>query len=392
VIAPSSELPVSYRVEIAWLGTDPDGSIRAYDWRISDDGPDGVVDVEDTLGLDWNRTVKSDSLFEASAELDSFPPDVDNPLITDPIDFRWWQNHTFWVRAVDQQGAVDPSPSSTSFTATTTAPKVEIDIPVDLPPGASVPDPQDCLRINPVLALGVQTIDLDDPLGFANEYRYALLAVEDLDPAAYSGSGITPLGPGECLGYDRFAQLDLLPWVPEQDWSEWMQFVDTDEPEIDLVLPVLDAGTSWFLLLQARDRAGALTPSLRYNQNFLEFVVEGGFSPRLTVTAPDESSHEFVGDVTPPVALMLVGDGNYRFDWSADAAEYAGLVIGYRYAVDPVDPFAVQESEWVAPWNPVRAATLSLVDGEHDLVIAAQDNSGAISYARFDLSITNSGN
>ncbi len=392
VSAPNPDLPHSYRVTLAWLGTDPDGLVDSYEWRMSDNGPDGVVDVEDTLGLAWHKTARSDSLFEASAELDSFPADVDNPLITDPIDFRWWQTHTFWVRAVDQKGAVDPSPASARFTATTTAPKIEIDLPAGLPRDGASPKAAGCFLINPVLALGVETIDLDDPRGLADEYRYALLAVQDLDPAAYASLGIPALNAGECLGYDDFVQLDLLPWVPENAWMGWTSYVDTDDPEIDFVLPRFEPGTSWFLFLQARDRARALTPTLRYNVNFFEFKVEGSFTPRLTVVDPNDDEHEFESNLTPPVAVNLTGEGSYVFRWSADSSAYAGVVTGFRYAVDPADPFAVDELEWATPWNPTRLAILELIDGNHDLVIAARDNSDEISYAIFELSVTNTSN
>lgn len=392
IIAPSSTLPVSYRVEFAWLGSDPDGLIDAYDWRISDDGANGIVDVGDTLGLPWQRTVRSDSLFDASAELDSFPPDVENPVITDPIDFRWWQNHTFWVRAVDQKGAVDPTPASSRFTATTTAPTIAIDIPTDLPRDGGAAKQAECFLTNPVLAVGVKTVDLDDPLGIADEYRYALLAVQDLDPAAYAALGIPNLNAGECLGYDDFVQLDLLPYVPEEAWSIWMEYVVTDDPSIDFTLPALELGSSWFLFLQARDRARALTPTLRYNLNFFEFKVEGGFAPQLTVLDPNDDEYVFDEDTMLPVAIDLQGDGEYRFQWSGDATSYAGVVTGYRYAVDPVDPSNVDELEWATPWSPLQITLLTLSDGPHSLVVAVQDNSGEVRQAEFSLTVSNTSN
>ena len=38
-----------YTVSFFWTGFDPDGSVRGYQWRISDNGDDGIVDVTDTL-------------------------------------------------------------------------------------------------------------------------------------------------------------------------------------------------------------------------------------------------------------------------------------------------------------------------------------------------------
>jgi hypothetical protein len=44
-----------YTVSFFWTGFDPDGSIDGFQWRISDNGEDGVVDVADTLShvLPW---------------------------------------------------------------------------------------------------------------------------------------------------------------------------------------------------------------------------------------------------------------------------------------------------------------------------------------------------
>ena len=107
-----------YTVTFFWTGFDPDGSIRGYQWRISDNGPDGVVDAQDTLTalLPWRYTAANDSVFSVSADLDSFEVDVRDPNQS-PRTYRYWRTHTFFIRSVDEEGGRDPSPATVSFTA-----------------------------------------------------------------------------------------------------------------------------------------------------------------------------------------------------------------------------------------------------------------------------------
>ena len=97
----------SFTVQFYWTGLDNDGWIDHFEWRISDNGQDGIIDQGDTLGLPWHSTVVTDSTFEVSADIALYQNDVNNPQITDPKDFRYWQTHTFFVRSVDNLGVAD---------------------------------------------------------------------------------------------------------------------------------------------------------------------------------------------------------------------------------------------------------------------------------------------
>ena len=119
----------SFTVKFFWTGLDNDGWVDHFEWRISDNGRDGFVDQADTLGLAWHSTVVTDSTFSVSADIALFQTDVDNPQITDPKDFRYWQTHTFFVRAVDNLGMADATPAMVSFTATTLSPTINITLP-----------------------------------------------------------------------------------------------------------------------------------------------------------------------------------------------------------------------------------------------------------------------
>ena len=119
-----------FEVSFNWTGADPDGEIIGFEWRISNNGEDGIVDVVDTLEtfLPWQFTTVTDSTFLVDADLDSFPPDVTDPR-QGASNYRYWQTHTFYIRAIDEKGYRDPSPAHVSFTATTLAPTVQITLP-----------------------------------------------------------------------------------------------------------------------------------------------------------------------------------------------------------------------------------------------------------------------
>ncbi|HKI84646.1 MAG TPA: hypothetical protein VKA63_09960 [Candidatus Krumholzibacteria bacterium] len=379
VSAPRSDIPNSYRVSIAWLGNDPDGQVASFQWRMSDDGADGVVDPQDTLGLAWHSTAISDSTFDTSAELDSFAADVANPAITDPIDFRNWQVHTFFVRAVDQHGNIDPTPASVTFTVTTVLPQVEFDLPTlseDV-----------CQATNTTVGLGIETSDEDDPLKIASEFRYAWVPVQDLDPSLFDGTGVSPPQAGDCLTRAQYEMLDSTRLFTESDWSSWMPFEITSRPEVDLSRSTLSPGSSWFLAVQARDRAKAVTTTFRWNRNLFHFHVDGGFFPALHVTDPSAGERDFEGEATTAVNLGAYGDSTLTFSWTASAESYAGVISDYRYAFDAADPLNVEESEWDTPWANASSTSVQLDTGAHNLAIAVRDNSGAITRAVYLFSV-----
>ena len=72
-------------VRLNWFGWDPDGHVVGFDIRTA----------ADSLIGDWSTVVCTDSVFLLSPDLTS----------------SW----AFWVRAVDNEGAVDPTPDSVAF-------------------------------------------------------------------------------------------------------------------------------------------------------------------------------------------------------------------------------------------------------------------------------------
>jgi hypothetical protein len=94
-------------VAIAWSGTDPDGFVTAYELRFYDEG---------TVPGSWSRTTRTDSLV----------------LLPIPRGART-ANAVFEVRALDNQGATDPTPARTVFPIQNSPPTLRLD-PFESPP------------------------------------------------------------------------------------------------------------------------------------------------------------------------------------------------------------------------------------------------------------------
>jgi hypothetical protein len=104
----------SFRVKLNWDGEDRDGRVVGfyYAW-------DDTIDASGSLR--WRFTALSESTFTVSADSCAMPPCSGE---TRP----YFGYHTFWVKAVDDQGAHDPTPAHRTFNATTVAPTTEIEV------------------------------------------------------------------------------------------------------------------------------------------------------------------------------------------------------------------------------------------------------------------------
>lgn len=96
---------LSSRVNISWWGDDPDGYVEGYEYAISD-----------TSGGNWRFTTRTDSIFILPI---SPGEDIENVL--------------FAVRAIDNEGAIDPEPASIEFPLRNSDPITELNT-LELPP------------------------------------------------------------------------------------------------------------------------------------------------------------------------------------------------------------------------------------------------------------------
>jgi hypothetical protein len=90
---------VNHIVHLYWFGTDPDGSIAGFEWRL--DNPAAPADTG------WHFTTLTDSVFTVQA-----PAGYSNPV--------------FSVRAIDNANARDPNPPRQNFEFSNQAPTVRL--------------------------------------------------------------------------------------------------------------------------------------------------------------------------------------------------------------------------------------------------------------------------
>ncbi len=359
----------SFTVSFSWKGRDPDSEIAGFEWRISNNGADGIVDQADTLEsiLPWSFTTAAESTFVVSAENDSFSMDTSDPR-QGPDDYRFWQTHTFFIRAVDNEGMKDPTPAMVSFTATTLSPTISIDVPV-----ASAFN--SCVSAARVLTFGWTAVDPDVASNEPAEVRYLLKRV--------GGAA------DDCLtqvGYEATSPIRN----DDPGWSDWVAYDAADDSGKTVTLPKQRVGDSFLFAVQARDLAGAVTPTFTWDKNVRHVRIGVDKFPLLLVTERFLGGDSFVS-VNKIKAFDIVQGQELRFEWSADASTYAGVIDAFRYGWDVADPEDENDPGWAVAWglgaNWKQAQPRSFLQGSHNFIVQCRDNSGTISRALYQLQV-----
>ena len=221
--APGPYDQANYRIHLYWDGTDPDGYVAAYHFAWDD-----TVPPYGAPNSPWYMTPKSDSLFKA---------------LIDTVGET--KRHTFYVRAVDNEGKLDPTPARIRFDAYTVRPVIEYLYRVD---GPEDPDPDN---------------ENYDPGRKDTVLMYT--------PVKFVWDGFDPDGLGAPIDYSY--RLDSNPDSP---------FTDTTS----VTIPSVGSGTHFFYV-KAKDETGA--------ENFPEdykFVMN--FEPDSEITHPTDWSGEYV--------------------------------------------------------------------------------------------------
>ncbi len=368
VTGPGEGSITEYRVAIHWTGFDPDGEVDHFEWRISNNGIDGILDHGDTLGLPWRVTTAWDSVFVVSAD-EFFDP-------ADPM--RANQTHTFFVRAVDALGAHDPSPAHVSFTAFTWTPQIHIDRPINYGGNS-------CVRSSTAVAFGWEASDPDGHDGVPVQVRWALVRVDELDPIKLAEAGVDPLEPGSCLTSRDVEQLSPVSFFPDDAWSEWLEYRVEEEPSAELQIPGLPLDSSWFIAVQARDEAGAVSPTFRWARNLWHFRVTDGRVPRLTLTEGIMGYQTFK-DAESSVDLTVLAGDTFHFQWIARVDEYLGEVEEYRHGWNVSDPSDDDDPAWDGGWSlHLEAEPYTIPIGPSNFYLQARDTSGGITNLCVDL-------
>jgi len=341
-----------YRIRFNWGGWDPDGTIAFYEYAIADN-ESGVFIPSDTVStpgdLKWSRVDGHDSLFTFTA--DQLP---DSSSLDDPGPFTFERSHTFFIRAVDGEGARSRLPAYRSFTATTLSPTVFITGP---PPSG----------LNPVEIPPIATFywEATDPDGAGaqepDSVRHMLLSLERFNSAP-----------------DRWAAgLEYIQQNPDADeWSKWKWYQAPDDSGQFWTTSPLNMG-SYYFAVQAMDEAGAVTPVFDLATNLRRILVASDRpGPILTVYNPYMGTFRTASPSAPPVIVDMPGGLEIVFEFSATSMTYGVEIVGYRCSWNAVDP---DDDD---PWTPFIGETAicstptAYYFGTHGVLIEVIDTSG----------------
>jgi hypothetical protein len=344
-----------FQVHFFWGGFDPDGSVRRFEYLITDNGPGGF-DPADTVGYEkWKWIEIGDSVFTVKADL---------PDLGDPNGQTFIRSHTFLVRAVDGEGIADPTPAYRSFTASTLAPEVDILTPEN-------PRPGDIHYLPNSVTFTWEATDEGGTLA-ADSVRWGVFRAGDNTPQALQ------------------AMLDTLHRRNDDPlWGPWISYsAPEDSGKRTLISNLEFPPTNFYaLVVQAKDLAAAITPTFDVRRNVRKIGTKRPSGPLLYVQERFIGTVRFLGLDQSPSILAIPSGLPLNFTWEADASADGQTIAGFRYGWDITDPN--DPEEWPVASDPLlkRAPTVVWNFGQHLLLVEAKDNAGAITMARIQVNI-----
>ena len=368
---PPSLLESGFIVHFYWTGSDPDGEVHGYQWKMSENGTDGIS-VHDTMTVDpgtgavlhpWRFTTATDTVFIISADIPGFPGDQDLP----PRHQRSWQTHTLFVRTMDTDGGVDPTPANVSFTATTLIPRIVVDRPERL---GNYRDAQAAPR---TVTFGYTGNDPDFSGGGPTEVRFLF------KKAWYQDHYVR-------TKYEFDQLVDELCSFSDSGWSGWQRYNSLPENRLKSYPDQPDRDSegrqiTYLFALQAADTAGALSVDRIYGSNVQNVFISQGMTPLLIMEETFLGQRRATGR-NSSTRIDIAQGQVLDFTWMATAEDYAGVIESYRYGWDVTDPSDEEDPNWAGPAgnSPLhrRAPRVSFGTGTHTLTIQATDNSGQL--------------
>jgi hypothetical protein len=349
-----------YKVHFYWGGWDPDGEIAYFEFVIVDGSPIGF-NRQDTTGLDkWTQTNAYDSTFSVTADDSSETVIINNNPYT-----RYDRTHTFFLRGVDAEG-VRSAAQYRSFTAWTLAPTVIIE------------SPGDNAVLGRVITFSWTGRDpIDEPLN-----------TQDPESVRFVSGLIIDTNGVENRSFDIMGDFNENPWRYEHMWQGWIYYNAPNDSGRSTTIgddEILQLNKSHFFAVQAKDEAGAVTAIFDTRMNFRRFIVSESAGPFLTVTEPFLGSFRFIGRDFTPVKRDLPPGVPLNFHWIADAEEYGGRIVGYRYGWDIAD--VNNPSDWPVTFSPFNLAApeRAIYSGTHTFFIEALDNAGTTTLGQIQI-------
>lgn len=352
---PPTLLEAGFAVQFNWTGSDPDGRVVGYRWKISDNGVDGISPA-DTLTIDpltgaelhpWHFTSANDTIFLVLADQPDFPGDETGQP-------RSYRSHSLFIAAVDDQGAIDPSPALISFTSTTIVPRAKAEYPNLGNQGFKL--------VPPTVNMGWSGTDSDFDLRTPTKSRWLWKrAVDD------GGNPIrTPFE--YSLHYDEIINFD------DPEWSPWVPYANLDVDR-QVAFPNELENEYFLFAVQVQDTAGAVSVGLGYQVEVAHVkVLADFFQPAVQL------NELFLG---PTVSLNeeseIAGGQPLNFGWTASAADYNGKIVSYRHGWDLVSVDDPNDPGWAVPpglsEQNLFATERSFEEGVHTFTLRVEDDS-----------------
>jgi hypothetical protein len=361
--APPEGSMSKYTIQMFWGGWDPDGEIQYYEYAITDNDT-GFFDPADTTGIDnWHKVFSNDSLFTFTADEVADSSDIGGTM--EPIEFV--RSHTFFIRAVDEEGKASTTPAYRSFTARTLSPEITITIPV-------------YNGLNPALVPPVTTISW-----IAKDYVDNVRVSQDPDFVRWI---LVPRLENDVDWQKTLRYIRQNPDAPE--WSDWVDYNAPNDAGKSWTTPPLEVGAYMFAV-QAKDEAGAVTPVFDERRNVRRLIVrKSPTGPLLTVRNDYIGTFKSTTATTHLSIVDLPANVPLIFEWSATAASYGGVVTGYRYGWNVLD--LNDDDQWAVDWTPftstwAESPSRTLYFGTHTFHVEAIDNSGYISRVGIKINI-----
>ena len=364
VAAPQDSSRVQHHVTFEWNGRDADGTVRQFDYLL-DTYPREVATIDQV-----QRTIPAPTdprwvriaayRLELTVLADVLRADPRGDIGAGEFD-RW---HSFFLRAVDEDGALDPTPEVRTFQAFTLAPRLWLQEP--LRRGETVTLPRTVvLNWNGTDPVG-GTGGFQDPV----EARWTLQEVQ-LD------------GTGQPIGYPN-ALYDL----PESAWSAWKAWSAADstgrEAELRDLAPAGPAERAYVFAVQGRDDGGAITPKFDATtaqaNNYGVLIADGALpvGPSLTVHALEDpiSAWTFDGVGAPQIVASVATDTLSLYWDPPRTSQYGARSNGARYGWNITD--TGDDTQWTA-WSSNRfAAPYALGTGSSTFSVQSRDQLGQI--------------
>jgi len=359
----------NYRVHFYWNGYDPDGRIAYFQYLITNDDVTGSLMVDDqiyetlaSLDYEWRNVVMHDSIFTVSA--DSIP----EPVTADPDEelywydagdslgrFRYRATHTFFLRAVDEEGLWDPTPVYLTFTATTIAPDVVIRHPGDVGQVGGYEDLPPDIRFSWTGNDSVGDGTVIEPCST----RFALLQRGDMGIDLQTG--------GRILNF------------PDSVWSQWRGWDQEDSVATGRSvwlhgLTSADQGPDvgrFLFFIQAKDEAGALTTHFQDGRNLKKIRVVSSKQPSVVIR--DGILGVFNSDHDRTFNFTIAESQPINLSWIGSADEYGSEVTGYRFGWDIED--LSDDDQWSTWSSTVLENSATFISGAHSFYLQCRDYS-----------------